>query len=44
MLLVLAAIILLGLASFGVNPVRPHLGWLGVCLLAIVGLLERLPL
>jgi hypothetical protein len=39
LLLVVAAIVLLALAAWGVNPVRPHLGWLGLTLLAVVLLL-----
>jgi hypothetical protein len=42
LLLVVAAVILLALAAWGLNPVRPHLGWLGLTLLAVVALLGQI--
>lgn len=39
LLLLLGAVIVTGLEAFGLRPVRPSLGWLGVCLLAIVATL-----
>jgi hypothetical protein len=39
LLLVVAAVVLFALAAWGLNPARPHLGWLGLTLLAVVLLL-----
>jgi len=40
LLLVVLAIVLLGLAAFGVNGGRVSLGWAGLCALAVVKLIE----
>ena len=43
-ILIILAILLCGLRAFGVNPVRPHLGWLGVTAALIAWLLGNLHL
>lgn len=40
LLLVVLAVVLLGLATLGVGSPRVALGWLGLCALAVVKLIE----